>query len=86
MLYVIRDPLFSDIKLSLGEGLKQIDGYKKLRGIRTKYVYLGFGVSCLIIYKKNAKFRSINLLQSREHKLWLVIKLAYEKELKLCIC
>jgi hypothetical protein len=85
MLYVIRDPLFPDIKLSPGKGLKRIDGYKKLRGIRTKYVYLGFRVSCSIIYKKNAKFRLINLLQSGEHKLWLVIKPAYKKELELHI-
>jgi hypothetical protein len=85
MLYVIRDPLFPDIKLSLGEGLKRIDGYKKLYGIGTKYVYLGFGVSCLIIYEEDAKFRLINLLRSREHKLWLVVELAYEKELELCM-
>ncbi|KAH6665193.1 hypothetical protein B0J14DRAFT_492581, partial [Halenospora varia] len=83
MLYVIGDPLFLDIKLSLGEGLKQIDGYKNLRGIGTIYVYLSFGVSFLIMYREDAKFRLMNLLRSGEHKLWLVVKLAYEKELEL---
>jgi hypothetical protein len=85
MLYVIRDPLFLDIELSLGEGLKRIDGYKKLYGIRTKYIYLGFRVSGLIIHREDAKFRLINLLRSGEHKLWLVVEPAYKKELELCI-
>jgi hypothetical protein len=62
MLYIIKDLLFLDIKLSLKKGLKQINSYKKLRGIKTKYVYLGFRVSCLIIYKKDTKFCLINLL------------------------
>jgi len=83
MLYVIGDPLFPDIELSPGEGLKQIDGYKKLRGIGTKYVYLGFGVSCSIMHGEDAKFRSMNLLRSGEHKLWLIVEPVYEKELEL---
>jgi len=69
MLYVIKDPLFLNIELSLGEGLKRIDSYKKLRSIRTKYVYLGFRVSYLIMYREDTKFRLINLLQLREYKL-----------------
>jgi hypothetical protein len=83
MLYIIGDPLFLDIKLSPGEGLKRIDSYKKFRGIGTKYVYLGFGVSCLIMHGEDGKFRLINLLRSGEHKLWLVVELAYKKELEL---
>ncbi|KAH8650307.1 JmjC domain, hydroxylase-domain-containing protein [Tricladium varicosporioides] len=83
MVYVIGDPLFPDIELSPGEGLKRIDGYKKLRGIGTKYVYLGFGVSCSIMHGEDAKFRSMNLLRSGEHKLWLVVEPIYEKELEL---
>jgi hypothetical protein len=62
MLYVIGDPLFPDIELSPGEGLKRIDDYKKLRGIGITYVYLSFGVSCLIMYGEDTKFRLINLL------------------------
>jgi hypothetical protein len=82
MIYFIKDPLFLDIKLSLGEGLKRINSYKELCSIRIIYVYLSFRASCLIIYKEDAKFRLINLLRSREHKLWLIVELAYEKELK----
>ena len=82
MLYVIGDPLFPDIELSPGEGLKRIDGYNKLRGIGTSYVYLGFGVSCSIMHGEDAKFRSMNLLRSGEHKLWLVVEPAYEQELE----
>jgi hypothetical protein len=61
--------MFPDIELGLREGLKRIDGYKKLRGIGTTYVYLSFKVSCSIMHGEDAKFRSMNLLRSGEHKL-----------------
>ncbi|KAH8650375.1 JmjC domain, hydroxylase-domain-containing protein [Tricladium varicosporioides] len=82
MLYVIGDPLFSDIELSPGEGLKRIEGYRNLRGIGTTYIYLSFGVSFSIIHGEDAKFRSMNLLRSGEDKLWLIVEPAYEKELE----
>jgi hypothetical protein len=86
MPYVIRDPLFPDIELSPGEGLKRVDGYERLGGIGAEYVYLSFGVSFSIIHGEDAKFRSINLLRSGEHKLWLVVEPVYEKELELHMC
>jgi hypothetical protein len=81
MLYVIGDPLFPDIELSPGEGLKRIGG-DQLRGVGTTYIYLCFGVSFSIMHGEDAKFRSMNLLRSGEHKLWLVVEPAYEKELE----
>jgi hypothetical protein len=80
MLYVIGDPLFPDVELSPGEGLKRIDGYKNLRGIGTTYIYLSFGMSFSVMHGEDAKFRSMNLLRSGEHKLWLVVEPAYEEE------
>ncbi|KAH8600142.1 JmjC domain, hydroxylase-domain-containing protein, partial [Bisporella sp. PMI_857] len=82
MLYVIGDPLFPDIELSPGEGLKRVDGYEKLRGIGTTYAYLSFGVSFSVMHGEDAKFRSINLLRSGERKFWLVVEPVYEKELE----
>jgi hypothetical protein len=81
ILYVTGDPLFPDIELSPGEGLKRIGG-ERLRGAGTTYTYLGFGVSFSIIHEEDAKFRSINLVRSGKHKLWLIVELAYEKELE----
>jgi hypothetical protein len=73
--------LFPDIELGPGERLKRIDS-ERLRGAGIIYTYLGFGVSFSIIHEEDAKFRSINLVRSGKHKLWLIVELAYEKELE----
>ncbi|KAH7418748.1 hypothetical protein BKA64DRAFT_655115 [Cadophora sp. MPI-SDFR-AT-0126] len=82
MSYVIGDPLFPDIELSPGEGLKRIDGYENLSGIGTTYAYLSGGVCFSIMHKEDAEFLSLNLLRSGGHKLWLLVEPAYGKELE----
>ncbi|PVH72525.1 hypothetical protein DL98DRAFT_520434 [Cadophora sp. DSE1049] len=82
MRYVIGDKLVPDIELDPGEGLKRIDGYEKLGGIGTTYSYLSFGVSLSIMHGEDADFRSMNLLRSGAHKLWLIVKPAYREEVE----
>lgn len=82
MSYVIGDPLFPDIELSPGEGLKRIDGYENLSGIGTTYAYLSGGVCFSIMHKEDAEFLSLNLLRSGGHKLWLLVEPAYGEELE----
>ncbi|KAE8440659.1 hypothetical protein EG329_006838 [Mollisiaceae sp. DMI_Dod_QoI] len=85
MLYVIGDPLFPDIELSPGEGLKRIVGYDTISGIGTEYIYLSFGVSFSVMHGEDVKFRSMNLLRSGGDKFWLVVEPAYENELERCM-
>jgi len=80
MLYIVGNPLFPDIELDPGEGFKRIGG--RLHDFGTTYIYLSFAVSYSIMHGEDLKFRSINLLRSGEHKFWLVVKPAYERELE----
>jgi hypothetical protein len=73
MTYIIGDPLFSDVKLSSGQGLEKRRG-SELPGVGTTYAYLGFGVSGSIMHGEDADLCSMNLLRSGATKSWLIVE------------
>lgn len=65
--YIIRDPLFLDIKLSSRKGIEKRE-VSDTPSIRIIYFYLGFRVSCLVLHREDTKFYLINLLRLGERK------------------
>jgi hypothetical protein len=68
MYYIIKEPLFLDIKLSLGKRLKQISG-QGIRGVRTIYAYLSPRILFSVCYSKDVNLVLKNLLQAGAIKL-----------------
>lgn len=81
MHYIIREPLFPDIKLSLGKRLERI-GRAEIRGVGTIYAYLSPRISFSVCYSEDANLALENLLRAGAVKLWLLIKPAYNNELE----
>jgi hypothetical protein len=68
MYYIIREPLFSDIELSLEKRLERISS-QGIRGVRTTYVYLSPRILFSVCYNKDADLALENLLQAGAIKL-----------------
>jgi hypothetical protein len=68
MHYIIKEPLFLDIELSLRKRLEQISG-RKIRGVRITYAYLSPRILFSVYYNKDANLALENLLQAGTIKL-----------------
>jgi hypothetical protein len=84
MYYIIREPLFLDIELSLGKRLERISS-REIRGVGTTYTYLSPRTLFSVYYSKDADLALVNLLRAGAIKLWLLIKPAYNNELERCM-
>jgi hypothetical protein len=68
MYYIIKKPLFLDIKLSLEKRLERISS-QGIRGVRIIYVYLSPKILFSVYYNKDADLTLENLLQAGAIKL-----------------
>lgn len=84
MDYVIGEPLFPDVELSPGQGLKKRH-IAAVPGIGTTYAYISSGPSGSIIHGEDADLCSMNLLRSGSPKFWLIIEPDEKEHLEQCM-